>query len=655
MRILSIDIKNYRQYQSLSFKFPESKSNDIHIIIAQNGVGKTNLLNAITWCLYGKEPHLGDEDGNRGLPKINLSAIKDAHQEGKDVEIVEVEIRAQDGDQYITYKRSLPFRLAGPEPFEEAAKEKFTVTTATVAGDPKVHEGDEAKNYVDKYMPEKVREYFYFDGEQLNNYFISARKGKVRDAIFDISQVDVVHRIYDRIGEIIKDKQKEAGAKTPDIKKITDELTDVDNQLGTINTKISDLDDQITKSERIIKENTEYLQGEENLPELEKQYEEHKVKQTSLANEKKELMDSIYTFVRDMKVTLTFYEIAKKSLAIIAQKEDEQALPPNIDKDLLQKALNEHTCTICHQPLSEQGENSIKKLIDSFQVSSKTSNLLMSIRSELERIKKSAIGYKEDKKRLLEKYKALEDQISEVGLKLDEVDKRINRVSNKDEVRLKHKEREEHEELKKQNMEKMGVAKDQLVKAQNKKAEWTTKLGNSLAKDKECARIRELIDFATRGRNVVGEIELDMMDEVRNKMEERTTYYFNELIWKEDTYDRIKLDKDFQLDLIHKDGYSCVGTTSAAERALLALSFTLALHEVSGFKSLLFIDTPVARVSDTNRINFANVLCEVSKNKQIIMTFTPDEYSPEIKKIFDQVAKTNVVLALRDEKITEIQ
>jgi DNA sulfur modification protein DndD len=68
MRILSIDIRNFRQYQSLSFKFPESKSSDIHIIIAQNGVGKTNLLNAITWCLYGKEPHLGDEDGNRGLP-----------------------------------------------------------------------------------------------------------------------------------------------------------------------------------------------------------------------------------------------------------------------------------------------------------------------------------------------------------------------------------------------------------------------------------------------------------------------------------------------------------------------------------------------------------------------------------------------------------
>lgn len=655
MRILNIDIKNYRQYHSLSFKFPESKSSDIHIIIAQNGVGKTNLLNAITWCLYSKEPHLGDENINRGLPKLNLSAIKNAQAEGKTTEVVEVEIRAQDGDQYLTYKRSLPFRLNGSEPFEESAKEKFTVTTATAAGDPKVHEGEEAKNYVNKYMPEKVREYFYFDGEQLNNYFISARKGKVRDAIFDISQVDVVHRIFDRIGDIIKDKQKEAGLKTPDIKKITDKLALVEANLLSTEEKIKDLDDQISKSDRIIKENTEYLQGDENLPELEAMYQDLKSKQTSIINDKKELIDSIYIFVREMKISLAFYGVAKTTLDIINKKEDEKALPPNIDKDLLQKALDLNTCTICNQPLSVHGEGFIKKLIESFQVSSTTSNLLMSIRSELERIVKAASTYPDEKKRMIEKHKKLEDALYKVGTDLDDIDKRINRISNKEEVRLKHNEREEHESLRKQNLEKLGVAKDQQSKAEERKAELNAELNKALSKDKECSILRQLIYFANKGRNIVGDVEKEMMDEVRKKMEVRTTYYFNELIWKKNTYDHIELDKDFQLDLIHKDGYSCVGTTSAAERALLALSFTLALHEVSGFNSLLFIDTPVARVSDINRINFANVLCEVSKNKQLIMTFTPDEYSPEIKNIFDQAAKTIVELALQDEKITVLK
>lgn len=53
MRIESIEIQNFRQFRNLSFKFPHSYGeNDLHIIFANNGVGKTNVLNAITWCLY---------------------------------------------------------------------------------------------------------------------------------------------------------------------------------------------------------------------------------------------------------------------------------------------------------------------------------------------------------------------------------------------------------------------------------------------------------------------------------------------------------------------------------------------------------------------------------------------------------------------------
>ena len=655
MRILNIFISNYRQYQSLSFSFPESKSNDIHIIVAQNGVGKTNLLNAITWCLYGKEPHLGDDTQDLGLPKLNLAAIEEARNNGKDTQLVEVEIRAQDGDEYITYKRSLPVRVK-PGIFEEVAKEKFTVTVATAAGDPKVYETKEStRHLVDKYMPEKIREYFYFDGEQLNNYFISTRKGKVHDAIFTISQVDIVHLIYKNIGELIKDKQKEAASKAPDIKKITDALSELDDQCQSFEQKAKELDEQIAKSDRIITENTEYLQGEENLPELENKYQLLKATQANLLDEKKDLMESMFIFVREMKTNITFYNAAKKTLDIIAKKEEAKALPPNIDKTLLQKALEEHTCTVCNHPLSEHEESFIKHLIESFQVSSATSHLLMGIRSELERIIKSAESYPETKKNLREKYQRIEKQLREVEIDLGAVDKSINKVSNKDEVKRRHQEREEHEELKRINIMRLGVTKDQLIKAQDSTEKLKTDLTRALAKDAECSRIRQLIDFATRGQAIISSVEKDMMDEVRKNMEERTTYYFMKLIWKQNTYEKIKLNEDFQLDLIHKGGYSCVGTCSAAERCLLALSFTLALHEVSGFNSLLFIDTPVARVSDINRVNFADVLCEVSKNKQIILTFSPDEYSPEIKKIFDPVAKTNVELQMIEEKVTVVK
>ena len=62
MRIENIEIHNFRQYRNLSFQFPKIEGkNDLHIIYAKNGVGKTNVLNALTWCLYATEMHLGDK------------------------------------------------------------------------------------------------------------------------------------------------------------------------------------------------------------------------------------------------------------------------------------------------------------------------------------------------------------------------------------------------------------------------------------------------------------------------------------------------------------------------------------------------------------------------------------------------------------------
>ena len=132
--------------------------------------------------------------------------------------------------------------------------------------------------------------------------------------------------------------------------------------------------------------------------------------------------------------------------------------------------------------------------------------------------------------------------------------------------------------------------------------------------------------------------------------------YFSSLIWKRGVYDHITLNDKYQLDLIHRDGYPCVGSCSAAERSLLALSFTLALHEVSGFQSLLFIDTPVSRVTGQNRTNFATVLQQVSQHKQLIMAFTPDEYSENIRTIFAPAASSSVRLTMNaDNDITTIE
>lgn len=58
MRIKKIILNNYRQFKNIEINFNKNSENDLYIIIGKNGTGKTNILNALNWCLYNDEPHL---------------------------------------------------------------------------------------------------------------------------------------------------------------------------------------------------------------------------------------------------------------------------------------------------------------------------------------------------------------------------------------------------------------------------------------------------------------------------------------------------------------------------------------------------------------------------------------------------------------------
>ena len=73
MIIESIKIENFRQYKGpIDLKFSLDKNKNFTIVKGTNGAGKTNLLNAITWCLYDEELHKPDTVS--GGPIYNLIA-----------------------------------------------------------------------------------------------------------------------------------------------------------------------------------------------------------------------------------------------------------------------------------------------------------------------------------------------------------------------------------------------------------------------------------------------------------------------------------------------------------------------------------------------------------------------------------------------------
>lgn len=108
MIIESIKIENFRQYKGpIKVDFSLDKDKNFTIIRGTNGAGKTNLLNALTWCLYGKELHKVDTSAAGG-PIYNL-ITKNKTNPGEDFDVL-VEVSMLDEyENKVVAKRTLNF------------------------------------------------------------------------------------------------------------------------------------------------------------------------------------------------------------------------------------------------------------------------------------------------------------------------------------------------------------------------------------------------------------------------------------------------------------------------------------------------------------------------------------------------------------------
>ena len=143
------------------------------------------------------------------------------------------------------------------------------------------------------------------------------------------------------------------------------------------------------------------------------------------------------------------------------------------------------------------------------------------------------------------------------------------------------------------------------------------------------------------------------MQQMKNEIQTVTWKYFDEMIWKKNTFGRISINDSYDITVYNRDNIEMTGSLSATEQMALAYAFTLAIHSASGKNCPLVIDSPLGRVSDENRENMALALKDVSREKQIIMLFTPDEYSEQVKRIYDSVADVRELTLSADEKFVE--
>jgi len=653
MRIKRIKFKNYRQYRNVEIILKKKADNDVNIFIGRNGVGKTNILNAMNWCLYGDEPHFSKE--SQRIPMLNLEAINEA-KDGKDQDVVvEIEMDVGNSRTY-TFIRKATYRVYEGEILPKLQGSTFQSLNNDEKGNTINNQDEDAKEIVGGLVSQEMREFFFFDGERLDNYFKIATAQNIMHAVFVISQIDLLrNRIGKNLNSILKDLRNDTRKESPKIDEIGSALEGKEDELGKVKQKIEDYKRQIEISKEEISDCSDKLRGIPDIEALEEERnmlkQERKHKKDLLDKKKKEKQDCLFEYQK----IFMLYSAIDKSILIINQKKRDKELPPTIDKSLLEEIVKNKNCSICGTPLSVEKEKRVRDLLSEIKLSSVISEALLKMENPL-------LTFKDKIQNFSKKMNNLTDEINDYIKNIDSSEQKISKIDKKligysdEKIRTWQEQRRKHEDLLSDNQKMLG--KYEMIEESLRKEvdELTKQYELELKKETKIGFIKKQMDFCSKALDVVNKTEEVIVNETRKQIQSETNNIFLHLIWKKNTFREVKIESDFNINLIHKMGYECLGTVGSGERELLALSFILALQSTSNFSAPILIDTPVSRLSFEHRVNFAKVLLDISSRQQTILLFTPSEYSEEVSKVLDLKYSNKYILKLKsNEKEIELE
>jgi DNA sulfur modification protein DndD len=163
MKVTKVSLHNFRQfYGTQHLDLSTDPIKNVTLIHAENGVGKTTLLNALLWALY-------ESPTPRFEQKEKITSFA-AMAEGKKQSKVSIQFEFENNSYEITRRG------------EQTPKEfKSTVDAFSLQhGVRRAIDGYDS--FVGRVLPRRMASYFFFDGEHAESFCSAANKEKGREA-----------------------------------------------------------------------------------------------------------------------------------------------------------------------------------------------------------------------------------------------------------------------------------------------------------------------------------------------------------------------------------------------------------------------------------------------------------------------------------------
>lgn len=640
MKLTRAEFSHFRILDEVKAEFETGKTN-IFFVNGFNGRGKTSFQDALYWCLYDRAP----DDGI-----ANKSALRNANGL-----VVTVSVTLQfklDDEEF----ESVEIRRVA-EVTDEGRKQRIINSRLVVLGrnpgessftEPIANEIE----WLHKRFAPGLQQFFLFDGESLERFFVNTTKEKIRDAVREIAGVEAFDAIEEKLGvtinewrrKLAKDSQKDS---TPamEIKRQKHEAA-----LKAAQFDIHKADEQVLRLETELEELDTYLARFGNNAALLKEESEINVELQTLKAELLEMRVSNHDEI--LSNGIEFAIDSRFSQEVLSQQQDaieNDEYPPQFGENLMRKIIELGRC-VCGDEVLPGSEK--HRVLESLILEHRDVD---SIGQDLQSLCKYVEYWPQQASRqfqvFIEQSKRIglvKRQIDQKGLKLAELQAQLS-GADRDEQLLKIERRKRIPyEISEANSER-SKAIEQRDWALHQVSTLSRELEKLVKSSSTNQKFTSLIAMANGLIDAAKLAHRTAVESVRSELEDAVDEEFRVI---KDGLFKTQITETFEVRTVKADGD--IIQLSSGENMMKAYVFALALREVIGFKFPLVVDTPFGRLDSQNRTRLVDMITRLNSSKvlengnQVIFLMHDLEYTPAIREAFKPNNPVEMYLAYQD-------
>lgn len=647
MRLNSARIQNFKLLRDIRIEFSKDRDRPLTLIRAENGSGKTSLLSALRWGMYGQEGQPGDLRKVRMVSTSSLTRVP--------VE-VRVEIDFEQFDEitndYVRY-RLIRTVVETPLPGDKFEREREALQMFRAEGTGWKPIGDGAQGLVSKFVPPRLANVFFTDGDDVqqfvsNQVALRERQEAVHNAVrllLGLEELDTAVKDLDALGRKYRsDIGNEVGG---ELKEIEEQLESRRKALEGLIMELEGARDRRRSIEDYITRTEKELRGMGDVSDLE----ELNQKIDGLERDIKDADNRIAEVFNRMRKGL--FKGSQISWALMRPKIseamevlkdlDSRGVIPGTSVEVLKDRLALNEC-ICGEKLSEGDRRwmAILELINA------------QVQHAPERRQKTEVWHLARSQ--AETQLALRDERDAVGVQLKATLGEVTRLrdTRKGKARELEDARVRREGI---DQERVTDLTDRLRKLRGDLRATTEAIGGLQLRVDEATtnvndwekRFREAeekvsVAGVARARNraaddlrgLANRILTVLKDEWVARVSTKMNELFLEIVGADpdhagDVFRRVYITDEFDIVVESGDGRSLDfdhEVNGASQRAL-TLSFIWALMEVTGREAPRVIDTPLGMVSGGVRRRMVKLITQPAPsggpNRQVVLLMTRAE------------------------------